>query len=125
MLPAGIGLTTSERDNIEVTLSTPERGILECLYLSPNKMDLVECYEIAQGLMSLRPHLMQKLLEACDSIKVKRLFLYMAEKAGLPVMRYLNLSAINLGTGERSLAQGGVHNAKYRLTVPAELANHG
>ena len=125
MLPADLGLTTTDYGNIEVAVSTPERAILECLYLSPNKMDLVECYEIAQGLMSLRPKLMQALLEACDSVKVKRLFLYMAEKAALPVMRHLHFATINLGAGERSLGQGGVHDAKYRLTVPVELANHG
>jgi hypothetical protein len=124
MLPQDAGLTTVSYGNIELIASTAERAILECLNLSPTKMDMVECYEIVQGMMNLRPKLMQELLEACKSIKTKRLFLYMADKAALPITRHLNPERVNLGTGDRSLAAQGVYNAKYRLTVPPELANH-
>jgi len=123
-LPPELGLSSVSYGNIALIASSPERAILECLNLSPGKMDLVECYEIMQGLMSLRPKLMQELLEVCKSVKAKRLFLYMADKAGLPVMRHLNIDRINLGSGARSLVTDGVYNATYRLTVPAELANH-
>jgi hypothetical protein len=44
-------------------------------------MSLVECYELIESQNNLRPDLLQKLLEQCTSVEVKRLFLYLAEKA--------------------------------------------
>jgi hypothetical protein len=73
-----------------LSISSPERAILECLYLAPEKMDLVECYQVMEGLTTLRPALLQQLLEQCHSIKVKRLFLYMAKKAGHDWFKRLN-----------------------------------
>lgn len=64
---------------------------MECLYLAPEKQQLLECYEMMEGLNNLRPNLVQQLLEACQSVKVKRLFLYMAEKSGHDWVKYLNL----------------------------------
>jgi Transcriptional regulator, AbiEi antitoxin, Type IV TA system len=58
--------------------------VLEMLHLAPREFDIVEAAHIFEGLVTLRPTLMQSLLDACGSIKVKRLFLYLAERAGLP-----------------------------------------
>lgn len=124
LLPDNVGLTRHAYGSLDVTISAPERAILECLHLSPKHFDLVECYEVMQGLMNLRPKLMQELLEACKSIKVKRLFLYMADKASLPVMKHLNLETIDLGKGDRSLAKDGMYISKYALNLPKELVNH-
>jgi len=63
----------------------------------------------------------QKLLEACKSIKVKRLFLYMADKANHDWVRYLNLDNVDLGSGKRSIVADGVYVAKYQITVPKAL----
>ena len=41
----------------------------------------MECFELMEGLNNLPPKQVQTLLENCQSVKVKRLFLYMAEKA--------------------------------------------
>lgn len=103
-------------------LSTPELAILECLFLAPKKQDLLECYQLMEGLVNLRPKLMQQLLEACTSIKVKRLFLYLAEKANHQWLQYIDLSKVTLGKGDRSLVDKGVYVGKYRISVPAELA---
>jgi hypothetical protein len=123
-LPDDLGLTKSKVGSFELLASAPERAILECLHLSPSKLDLVECYEILQGLINLRPKVMQQLLESCRSIKVKRLFLYMAEKANLPVMPHLDPTKIELGSGDRSLFKGGHYDARYQLILPTELVNH-
>ena len=71
----------------------------------------------------LRPKLMQSLLEQCASIKVRRLFLYLAERAALPVMRHLNLDRIDLGAGTRSIVPNGRYIAKYQLLLPADLVD--
>lgn len=120
-LPAKVGVDSF---GISFDMSFHERAILECLYLAPLKLSLVECYETLEGLMTLRPKIMQELLEKCNSIKVKRLFLFMAEKANLPVMQNLNLDKIDLGSGTRSLVKNGGFDSKYKLTLPKELLNH-
>jgi len=75
-------------------------------------------------LTGLRPDLLQKLLEECKSIKVNRLFLYMAEKAGHSWLDDLDLSKIDLGKGKRSIVKNGVLNSKYQITIPRDLANY-
>jgi hypothetical protein len=62
-------------------------------------------------------------LESCASIKVKRLFLFLAEKANHSWVKHLNIEKIDLGSGKRSIVKNGVYNPKFKITVPAELAN--
>jgi hypothetical protein len=123
-LPTHLGTNIYSYGDIKICVSTIERAILECLYLSPRKFDLIECYQITCGLQGLRPKLMQSLLEECTSVKVKRLFLFMAEKAGLPIMKHLNLANIDLGKGDRTIVTQGKYNAKYGLTLPTALMNN-
>jgi hypothetical protein len=84
-------------------------------------MDLVEIYGLLENLRTLRPKVMQTLLEACSSVKVKRLFMFMAERAALPVFARLDQGRIDLGRGARSLAPRGAYVAKYELVVPRAL----
>jgi len=74
-----------------------------------------------EGLTTLRPKLLQPLLEKCSSVKVKRLFLYMAEKAGHDWLKDLDISKFDLGSGDRALTKGGVYVSRYGLTLPEEL----
>ena len=120
-LPASAGLVDVEHKLFTVKASGAARAVMECLYLAPEKFDLVEVYQIMEGMGTLRPATVQHLLEQCASIKVKRLFLYMAEKAGHAWMKHLDLGKINLGKGKRSFAQHGVYISKYEITVPQEL----
>ena len=124
-LPADIGLVAKEVKNFSINISGAGRAMMECLYLTPKKQDLIECYELMEGLNNLRPDTVQQLLEACSSVKVKRLFLFMAEKAQHRWLNYLDKEKIDLGTGTRSLAVNGVYVAKYQITVPKELAQYG
>ena len=123
-LPQKLGLQTLEQGAFSLLVSNPERALMECLYLTPKKQELVECYEIMESLNNLRPKQVQELLEACTSIKVKRLFLYMAEKAGHDWFNYLGLENIDLGKGKRSLVKDGIYISKYRITVPKTLENY-
>jgi hypothetical protein len=78
-----------------------------------------------EGLNNLRPKHVQKLLEQCKSVKVKRLFLYLAKKSGHAWFSYLNLKAIDLGSGKRSIVKNGVYDSTYRITIQKALANKG
>jgi hypothetical protein len=125
-LPPDLGLVELERKTFSLKVSSPARAIMECLYLTPKSQPLIEVYELMEGLNNLRPALVQSLLEQCSSIKVKRLFLYLAEKAGHEWLAYLKLNKINLGSGKRCIVKNGVYVPKYQITVPKELeTDHG
>ena len=113
-----------ELKSFTIKVSGAARAIMECLYLAPEKQGLLECYELMEGLNNLRPDLVQNLLEQCNSVKVKRLFMYMAEKAGHAWVQYMNLEKIDLGRGKRSVVKNGVYVSKYKITVPKELEKH-
>ena len=120
-LPNDTGITDLPLPLFSLCISSPERAILECLYLSPDTLNLVECYQIMEGLTTLRPQMVKDLLEQCRSIKVKRLFLYMAEKAGHEWYKRLDHAKLDLGKGARSIVKGGVYVEKYALNLPEEL----
>ena len=121
-LPASTGLVDVEHKLFTVRASGAARAVMECLYLAPEKFDLVEAYQIMEGMGTLRPTVVQQLLEQCTSVKVKRLFLYMAEKAGHAWVKHLDLPKVDLGSGKRSFTPGGVYVSKHQITVPQELA---
>ena len=115
------GIIEFDHKNTDILISSQERAIMECLYLTPENMDLVECYHLMETLVNLQPDLVKKLLKNCKSIKVKRLFLYMAEKANHQWLQFIDLSDVDLGNGNRQIAKNGVYNGKYQLTLPKEL----
>jgi len=124
-LPAGLGITEIELKNFNLKISGAARALMECLYLAPKKMGIVECFELMEGLNNLRPNEVQNLLEKCESVKVKRLFLYLAEKARHGWLGRLNLKTVDLGSGKRLIERGGVYVGKYQITVPKELEANG
>jgi hypothetical protein len=107
-----------------LTVSSPERAIMECILLSPSLYGLMDVYYLMEMLTSLRSSLVQQLLEDCSSVKVKRMFLYMAEKARHRWFAKLDLSRISLGSGTRSFAKGGVKVNTYDIVIPKELADY-
>ena len=116
-------IDTIVHDGFHVLVSSPARAFMECLHLSPKYYNLTDLYYVMEMLSLLPPLSVQTLLEDCKSVKVKRLFLYMAEKAGHEWLKMLDLTAISLGTGKRSLVKNGVYHTKYQITIPKELAN--
>jgi hypothetical protein len=123
-LPADLNMVKYEFGNFFILISDPMRAIMECLYLAPKEQSLAECYELMESLNNLIPATVQATLEQCNSVKVKRLFLYMAEKAGHSWFKYLHLDKIDLGNGKRSVVTDGVYIPKYQITVPKELVHH-
>lgn len=120
----GNGIEQMEYNGQILNVSSPERAIMECLLLSPMHYNLMDIYYLMEMLTSLRVSLVQQLLEGCTSVKVKRLFLYMSEKAKHRWFSKLNLSEISLGTGTRSFAKGGVKIPAYNIVIPKELAEY-
>ena len=122
-LPCGLGVEShATAGEVEVRTSTPERAILECLYLTPGRLGLIEAHHLMEGLIDLRPAAVRDLLLACRSVRVKRLFLYTAAKAGHPWLPFVSLDGVDLGAGKRRIGGGGAWVAEHGLSVPPELA---
>lgn len=101
-----------------LTMSTPERAILEVINEVPGKISFEHADELMQGLDTLSPRALQQLLELCNNFKVRRLFLWYAERQNHPWLVKLNLSRIDLGSGNRVIVKGGHLNKKFLITVP-------
>ena len=120
-LPAEKFLQEKEFNNFSIKISNAPRGIMECLYLVPDEQDLMECFHFMENMNNVRPGVVQDLLENCKSIKVKRLFLYLAEKVNHDWFKKLEIEKIDLGNGKRSIVRNGVYISKYKITVPSVL----
>lgn len=116
-LPRELGLISVQSGKFATNISSVERAMLELLYTSPSVHTLQEAYQVMEFITVVKPNLVQTLLELCTSIKVKRLFLLMAELAGHPWLKRLNLSKIDLGSGVREIEKGGSLNNKYNLVI--------
>ena len=114
----GPKLTEKDIDGLPVHISVAEQAILEYLYDIPRFEGFDESSYIMEGLTSLRPAVLQSLLECCRSIKVKRLFLYLAEYYDHPWFKRLDLSNVDLGSGKREIIKGGKLDKKYQIVVP-------
>jgi len=116
------GFSQYDHKDFTVKISATERAAIEMLYYVPSHQGFDEAMRIIEGLMTLRPALVQQLLENCQSVKVKRLFLFMSEKLELPWFEELNLDKINIGSGKRVIVDHGVFDKKYLITVPRETS---
>ena len=117
-------LTTFKQGNSEILTSVPEQAFLECLLLTPNQYAYIDVFYIMEQLTTLRPQVVQQLLENTENMKIKRLFLYMAEKARHDWYSRLDKSKIELGTGKYKLVDNGVYLPAYMITIPKELYDY-
>ena len=113
-----LGIIERPVDGIILQISSPERAAIEILYLYPKHQSLEEVALLIENLGQLRPLVVQSLLEKCNSIKVKRLFLYLAEKFQHTWLSDLDFKKINLGHGKRVIGPGGKYDSKYKLSLP-------
>jgi len=111
--------------NWPLTLSTPERAVLELLDELPNRESFDQVDALMGSLGTLSPRRLQRLLEACQSVKVKRLFFVFADRHSRRWLKQLDRSRINLGSGKRALTPGGYLHPAYEITVPAFLLPEG
>ncbi len=102
--------------------SGPERAIMEVLSLvDSTETSFTHAAELFAGLTSLRPNVINRLLAACVSIKVKRLFLFLADLHGYPWYVRVERQALDLGSGKRVITKGGVLDKQFLITVPQQI----
>jgi hypothetical protein len=116
-LPVGIGIQSINFRGFELKVSSPERAILESIFLSNRSVSLKEISQIMETMTNLRPAILQQLLENCTSVKVKRIFLYLAEKQKHNWFDFLKPDEINLGSGKRVISTSGKLNKKYSIVI--------
>ncbi len=121
LFSSDLGVTPKEVGNITLQVSIPERAILEVLAITPDKITIQHASELIENLNRLRSHLVQAQLEACLSIKAKRLFLCLAELYNLEFFNELDIEKIDLGSGKRVIGKGGTYYSKWQLSLPSEL----
>ena len=118
-------LTQSYKGNhYTLKISSPEQAFLECLYLVPDHYNYMDLYYIMEQLTSLDPEKVQAALVGTSSQRIKRMFLYMAEKAGHYWFDMLDMDKFGLTSSKLKLVDSGIYNSKYRITVPKELNDY-
>jgi len=113
-----------DRNGYSIIISSPEQAFLECLHLVPDHYNYMDLYYIMEQLTSLDPDKVQSALENSSSQRVKRMFLYMAEKAGHYWFEMLYMDKLGLTTSKLQLVDNGVYISKYRITIPKELNDY-
>jgi hypothetical protein len=111
-------LSDVEHKSFSIRISSPERATFEMLYCVKSNSDFDSAHEVFAGLGALRPTEVRLLLDACSSVRVKRIFLWMAKACGHPWMKYLDLDNVDLGRGKRMVYQGGMLDRDFQITVP-------
>lgn len=117
---ANQGMTKKEMGAYSISLSAPERAMMEVIYSVPTEETFDEAKLLMEGLTTLRPRVVQTLLERCAFQKVKRLFMVLAESCAHPWVNKLDLSKVDFGTSKRMLVKGGHFDSKYNISVPGD-----
>lgn len=105
--------------------STPERAILEALDELTNHAGFARLDKIFEGLTNLRPMLLNALLTACRSVKVRRLFFVFADRHQHAWLKHLEVDKVDFGFGPRAFVEGGKLHPSYRIYVPQEFVPNG
>ena len=113
---ATVPLTTSIRD-WTLPMAGAEMAIMEMLNDVNDRSSFVHAAQVFEALTVLRPGVINALLAACRSIKVKRLFLFLADHFGYPWVNRLETGSVDLGRGNRQIVKGGRLDKRFSITV--------
>lgn len=103
-------------------VSTVERAFFEVLSGVPKKTSFEHAELLLDGLPDLLPRRLNALLDRTRSVKVKRLFFWLARRQQHRWLKYVPEDNIDFGRGKRHLAQGGRLNKEYLITVPKDMS---
>jgi len=110
--------TTKVRD-WTLKISAPERAILEVLHtVEKEGIGFQHAAELFEGLTTLRPKLVNSLLQACKSDRTLRLFLFFADYNQHSWCKRLDREALVTGKGKMQIVKGGRLDKRYLITVP-------
>jgi hypothetical protein len=117
-LPTTVGIESVNFRGFDLRVSSVERAVLEAIFLSGNtNISLKEIAQIMEAATNLRPVILRQLLETCSSVRVKRIFLYLAELQKHAWFNFLDLDKIDLGSGKRVISASCRLNKKYSIVI--------
>ncbi|MGH8239339.1 MAG: type IV toxin-antitoxin system AbiEi family antitoxin domain-containing protein, partial [Steroidobacteraceae bacterium] len=96
-----------EGDSAAPLVSEPERAILELLSEVPQRQSVDEARLLMEGLQTLRPPVLQRLLASCVSVKTVRLFLNWSRELALPHQEKLDERKFRKGSKSRHIYRTG------------------
>jgi hypothetical protein len=108
-----------------IRYATPELALLELLAAVSSEADFYVVDKFFEAAVTLRPSLVNKLLNVCMQVKAKRLFLWFATRHHHPWLKQIDTLKVNLGSGKRVIVTGGALDKQYQITVPREMQNKG
>ncbi len=115
----GINEVSSSVRDWTLRVSGSERAVMEVLSMvDAADASFTHAAELFAGLTSLRPDVINTLLTACTSIKVKRLFLFLADLHDYPWFNKVEWRQLDLGSGKRVITKGGILDKQFMITVP-------
>ena len=117
---AMVTLATGIRD-WTLPMAGAEMAIMEMLCDVNDRSSFAHAAQVFEALTVLRPGVINALLAACRSIKVKRLFLFLAAHFGYPWTKRLETAGLNLGSGNRQIVKGGRLDRRFLITVPEDF----
>ncbi|WP_240349195.1 type IV toxin-antitoxin system AbiEi family antitoxin domain-containing protein [Halomonas binhaiensis] len=124
LLDQGLGWSKASSSVESVVCAMPERAMLELCDGPPEASLVYEADALMQGMTTLRPQRVGRLLRHCRSIKAKRLFLALAERHRHAWLSHVQMDDVDLGSGKRSLVPGGQLHPTYQITLPGDLDEH-
>ena len=89
-----------------IRISTAERALFELLKDVPQGVSFERAERFLEGLSDLSPRRLELLLQRTPSVKVRRLFFWLAERQRHPWARRLRPEDFDLGRGKLALAKG-------------------
>jgi len=106
-----------------IPYATPELALLELLDGIKTESDFKVADTYFESATTLRPKLLNQLLESCKKVIVNRLFLWFGERHNHQWIDGLNVSEVNVGSGKRMVIRDGTLDSKYQITVPKVMAS--
>ena len=117
---AVVPLSTGIR-NWTLPMAGAEMAIMEMLNDVNSRQSFEHVAHVFEGLTVLRPGVIDALLVACRSIKIKRLFLFLAAHFDYPWAKRLEAAGLDLGSGNRQIVKGGRLDKRFLITVPEDF----
>jgi len=117
--------TELEGNGKKRTASAPELAAYELLSAVPQNVSFEHAAELFQGLVNLNPRKVEKLLVLSEAVQTKRLYLFFASFYEHAWLKRMDISKINLGSGNRQIVANGKLNTQYQITVPEKFTMKG
>lgn len=110
-----------EANGVSLPASRPELAAFELLELVPDQVSFEHAAQLFEGLVNLSPRKVQSILARSHSIKVNRLYLFLAHYCEHGWVDRLDKTQIKLGSGKRQIVKGGKLDQTYQITIPSNF----